>query len=220
MRPPILIENLKPLPVNNTDKFEKPVSFAPEIPNEDGRNFQYPADNAEITIKSDAIPSTMSEMEILNKPGEKETILKFPGVSAGDTFAVDGPAWYDGNAVLKRFDNNVLELNIKMRATDFFGETGFKITDGKIDLDIRLEKNGDKYKIITTDNNDNGSTFTERVLKVENGKTESGLFKSAKNFIKISDGVKTGTTFTINGPGNISIKTNAMPISLDLIKNK
>lgn len=146
-------------------------------------------------------------------------IVEVEGITEGDTFVVDGPMWYDGTAVLKKFNSNVLELDLVMKATESFGEIDFVIKDDNVNLSIVVDKPDEDYRLIVIDNYNNGAQLIQDNLKVEYGETEGGFFSKAKDYVKVSN-IKDETTFTINGPGNISIKTTAMPVGVDLIKNK
>lgn len=144
-------------------------------------------------------------------------IVEVEGFAPGDTFKVDGPMWYDGEAKLLEFNDKILTLELTMKATDSFGKVDFVIKDGLVDLIIKLEKPDDDYRLTVEDNNNNGKTLVQDNLKVEHGMTEDGLFTDPKKFIKASNEIDS-TVFTIDKPGHINIKTTAMPVSVDLIK--
>lgn len=144
-------------------------------------------------------------------------IVEVEGFEAGDTFMVDGPMWYDGEGKLLEFNDNILTLELTMKATDSFGAVDFIIKDGMVDLIIKLEKPDDDYRLTVEDNNNNGKTLVQDNLKLEHGMTEDGLFTDPKKFIRASN-EKDSTIFTMEKAGKINIKTSAMPVSVDLIK--
>lgn len=147
-----------------------------------------------------------------------ENIVKVEDIKEGDTFVVDGPMWYDGTAKLNKFNEQTLDLNLEMKATDKFGAIEFVIKDGSVNLDIVLDKPDEDYRLTVVDNNNNGEKMVQDNLKIEYGETSGGLFSGSKDYIKVSN-AEDSTTFTINKPGHISIKTSAIPVSVDLIKN-
>lgn len=144
-------------------------------------------------------------------------IVEVENIAQGDSFIVDGPIWYDGNAELLKFNNEILELHLEMKATDKFGQVDFVVKDGSVNLNISLTKPDEDYCLTVTDNNNDGKKLVQDNLKIEYGETEGGLFSKAKDYVKASN-EKDETTFTVNSPGNISIKSTAMPVSVDLIK--
>lgn len=139
-------------------------------------------------------------------------ILNIPNAKAGDKFEVDGPLWYDGNATLNKFDDKTLEFSISMKAAKkvlgFETNIPYEIKNGKVSLNVKLEKIKDnEYVLTTTDNNNNGKTYKQSVKS-----------SGSSNNVIMTDNYGNKTTFNIKGNGNMSIKMSGAPFSIDLNK--
>lgn len=143
-------------------------------------------------------------------------LVDVEGFNQGNTFFVDGPLWYDGEATLKTYNESKLELVLKMKFPPSFGILPYKVKDGKIDLMITIEKNGDKYSMTTTDNFADKVVEKEENLSVKYGFTDHGSNK--KEFVRICN-ESHAVTFIIHSPEKVTVKASKFPVGVDLIKN-
>lgn len=136
--------------------------------------------------------------------------LKLLGLSQGDKLSVDGTLSADGTATVKTLNDNSFELQANINipgvargiADDYFG-----LADGKVNLSIKLTREGDKYRYQLLDNNakgkSKGSGLSE--LKISEGtKTSKGLFGGSETFKTQSLSIKTA-----EGNLNIRLQQNA-----------
>lgn len=159
-----------------------------------------------------SIGKSNSNFPFLEYQKSSTPILNIPNAKAGDKFEVDGPLWYDGNATLNKFDDKTLEFSISMKAAKkvlgFETNIPYEMKNGKVSLNVKLEKIKDnEYILTTTDNNNNGKTYKQSVKS-------SG---SSSNVV-MTDNYGNKTTFNIKGNGNMSIKMSGAPFSIDLNK--
>lgn len=143
-------------------------------------------------------------------------LVDVEGFSEGNTFFVDGPLWYDGEAHLQTYNETRLELNLKMKFPPSFGILPYKVKKGKIDLLITIEKNGDSFNMTTTDNYAEKVVESEEGLKVKHGYTDEKTGK--KEFVRICN-EQHSVTFIIHNPEKVTVKASRFPVGVDLIKN-
>lgn len=143
-------------------------------------------------------------------------IFGIPNAKQGDSFKVDGPLWYDGNAKLSKYDSKSMQMDISMKAADkvlgYDLNLPFKLKDGKLNLSISLDKKSEgKYTLVILDKNNNNSKQVQEVSETEKiiGSKKELTFSGAQGV----------TTFTISSAGDIAIKPHGVPFTLDLNKN-
>lgn len=131
--------------------------------------------------------------------------LKILGLSQGDKLTVDGTLTADGTANVKTLTEDSFELQASINipgvargiADDYFG-----LADGKVNLSIKLTREGDKFKYQLLDNNANGKSRGSGLseLKVNEGsKTITGFWGG-------SEKVKTQSLSIKTAEGDLSIR--------------
>lgn len=156
----------------------------------------------------------------MSNNSEQSVKLKYlvdvEGFSEGDTFFVDGPLWFDGEAHLKTYNDKMLELFLKMKFPPSFGILPYTVKKGMIDLIITIEKTGDHFSMSTTDNYTGEVVEKEEGLDVKYGHTNTSSVE--KEFVRISNGSHS-VTFIIQNSQKVTVKASKFPIGVDLIKN-
>lgn len=90
-----------------------------------------------------------------------EKIMNLPGFNEGDNVELDGPLWYNGNGRINKFNENVLDFNMRMKVPGDFDT--YKVKDGKINISIKVEKQAKGSVLVTTtDHNDNNKAIVEK----------------------------------------------------------
>lgn len=139
----------------------------------------------------------------------QQFVLGLPQTKQGDSFAVDGPLWYDGNATVRRYDSQALQLDITLKGDS---QIPYAVKNGMANVSITLVKNPDgRYNLTILDNNNPANVDNQTVSAVERmvGVNKEITFASTSN---------RQTTFLISPNGSMSIKPQGSPFSLDLIK--
>lgn len=151
-----------------------------------------------------------------NSTVKSKYLVDVEGFIEGNSFYVDGPLWYDGEAHLKTYNETKLELILQMKFPPSFGILPYKVVEGKIDLMITIEKDGDKYSMTTTDNYADKVVEREEGLSVKYGYIDKGSNK--KEFVRICN-EDHAVTFIIHSPEKVTVKASKFPVGVDLIKN-
>jgi hypothetical protein len=153
----------------------------------------------------------------MKKAVKTKYLVEVEGFTEGDSFFVDGPLWYDGEAQLQTYNDKKLELRLNMKFPPSFGILPYTIKKGKIDLMIIIEKEAKGYSMLVTDSNANGA-----VVENEHGLTvKYGTLNSAgeKDCVVICN-KKYSVTFIIHNADKVIVKTSRFPVAVDLIKNR
>lgn len=126
------------------------------------------------------------------------------GLKQGDTLEVDGTLTADGSATVKTLSADKFEMQARINIPGVargLASKEFQLVDGKVNLSIKLSRQGDKYRYELVDNasGKNKGSGTS-ALKIENGsKTVSSLFGS-------SEKVATQTVTVKTDQGDLSIR--------------
>lgn len=161
--------------------------------------------------------SSITSINLMEHASQNDRpLLGIPNAKQGDSFKVDGPLWYDGNAKLAKYDSKSLQMDISMKAADkvlgYDVKLPFKLKDGKLNLSINLEKKSEgNYSLVIVDKNNNGSKQVQNVKETEK-------MIGGKKELTFAGALGT-TTFTISSAGDIAIKPHGVPFTLDLNKN-
>lgn len=133
----------------------------------------------------------------------KAAPLNILGLKQGDRLSVDGTLNADGGATVKTLNENQFELQAQIHIPGIaqgIADDEFKLVNGKVNLSIKLTREGDQYRYElkdTASGKNKGSGSSE--LKVTNGtKTVSSLFSSER--------VKTQTLQIKTDQGNLTIQ--------------
>lgn len=135
--------------------------------------------------------------------------IRLLGLRQGDSLEVDGTLTADGTATVKTLNDNEFELQTSINIPSVargFADDEFKLVGGKVNLSIKLKRDGDKYRYSLVDNHSGktkGSGSSE--LKVTEGsKSESGLFGGKTTY-------KTQSLQISTDQGNLTIKLKQDP---------
>ncbi|MGV3524621.1 MAG: hypothetical protein ACO1RX_10360 [Candidatus Sericytochromatia bacterium] len=126
------------------------------------------------------------------------------GLKQGDTLEVDGTLTADGSATVKTLRADTFELQARINIPGVargLASKEFQLENGKVNLSIKLSRQGDKYRYELIDNasGKNKGSGTS-ALKIENGsKTVSSLFGSGEK-------VATQTVTVKTDQGDLSIR--------------
>jgi hypothetical protein len=144
-----------------------------------------------------------------------DPIVNFPGLYQGSQFIVDGPLWYDGDAVLRQYNHNQMKISINMRVPNI--TIPYKVINNRISIAIGLNRlSNSKYNLTINDYN-SGKNYIIPSVRLLFGETEGGWFSGPKEYIKIV-AVNQQYTFVVQEPGRLSLTSNLMPGSLSLIQ--
>ncbi|PKL75195.1 MAG: hypothetical protein CVV27_16645 [Candidatus Melainabacteria bacterium HGW-Melainabacteria-1] len=126
--------------------------------------------------------------------------IRLLGLKQGDRLEVDGATTADGTARVQVLNEKAFELKAEINIPYLargLADDSFALSGGKVNLSIKLTREGDKYRYQLLDNNAGGkikgSGLSE--LKISEGsKTEQGFWGGSEKFktqsltIKTSDG--------------------------------
>lgn len=119
----------------------------------------------------------------LGGAGVKEApALKLLGIKQGDKLEVDGATTADGSATVKTLNDGAPELqaaiNIPYLARGL-ADDAFALVDGKVNLSIKLTREGDKHRFQLIDNNAKGAikgSGLSKLVSSEGTRTEKGFW--------------------------------------------
>jgi hypothetical protein len=158
---------------------------------------------------------TVMLIPVLADTGYNRPLVYFPGLYRGSRFFVDGPLWYDGDAVLEQYDHNNLKISINMRVPNI--AMAYKIIDNRISIAIGLARGADTKLSLTINDFYGRKNYFIPNVRLRFGETEGGWFTRSKEFIRII-ALNQVYTFIIQEPGRLSLTSNIVPGSLSLIK--
>jgi len=143
-------------------------------------------------------------MASINLAADK--IMNLPGFNEGDKVEVDGPVWYNGDGKVDKFNEKVLDFNMRMKVPGDFDT--YKVKDGKINISIKVEKQDDgSVMVTTTDHNDNDKAIAEK-----------GNIIAGTNKYTIKGDTQT-VTLAIRGSGKLTLTSDQMgDYSIDINK--
>ena len=181
---------------------EELICKAPEEPSEAGQSLA-PTDNTGVmSLMGSALKSV--NLNAAAPPAPPATpALHLLGLKQGDKLEVDGTTTADGSATVKTLNDKNLELqtliNIPYVARGL-ADDYFTLSGGKVNLSIKVTREGDQYRYQLLDNNAGGAVKGTGLsqLKIKEGShTESSLWGSSKQVktqtlsLDTSDGVLT-----------------------------
>jgi len=171
-------------------------------------NLKVPLENA-TALKGDTLNRTVNVGNFgavnLFSARAEQPILTLSGFNAGDKVELDGPLWFNGNGKIEQLDSKAFAFQFSMKVPDSAGKY-FKMVNGKINLTVKVAKDGNNQIKVTTRDNNAG---TERV--------DNGGFTQNGNTITITG---QGQTITLKSTGNgkANMTCSNMPGSIDIIK--
>lgn len=130
--------------------------------------------------------SAVSNLSFAQEPPKLELL----GLKQGDKLEVDGISSANGTASVKTLNPNAFELKTSIHipwVARGIASESFKLVDNRVDLSIKLTKQGDKYKYQLVDNN-SGKTKGSGLSDLDIKTGAKGGSKNQSISVKTSQG--------------------------------